>query len=471
MANADENTFEEQYQYHRLDLREEILNRTIWSLALPAIGENLMYTLVFLSDTLIVGWLRDENALAATALSGLIMFFVNSPFYALSSATSSVVARSWGEHDFVGARKYAGHSIFMAFISAGCLLFVLFPIAHILIGLLGGSEEVVEMGGRYLRVVLFSAVFGLPLIVSNGIIRAKGDTRRPMLITAGMNVINVVVSAVLAFGVGPFPRMGMLGVATGTVAARTIGGIVSLGVLVSRKKGIGLGVGDILRFEGKAFGRIWHLAYPVVLDRTLHSLSSLVFIRIVAMLGTTALAAHNIALHVESVAFMPAVGVGAAVAAIVGQSIGARVSHIAELTVKRTLMCFGAFMVGLGVVFVLFAPLFVYAFGATPAVLNLAGIALQISALELPFLAFSIILSSSLRGAGDTRSPLYVTVVCIFIFRLGGVYLLAIVFGWGLPGVWLATSLDWACRSFGLWLFFRRGVWKLIHEREKAKYS
>jgi putative MATE family efflux protein len=471
MASVDLTNIEEQYQYRRIDLRVEALNRTIWSLAVPAIGENLMYTLVFLSDTLIVGWLRDENALAATALAGLIMFFVNSPFYALSAATSSVVARCWGEHDFSGARRYAGHSIVAAFVFGLLALVIMHPSARILVGLLGAEAEVLELGGRYLRIVLFSAILGLPLIVSNGVIRAKGDTRRPMLITATMNVINVFVSITLAFGLGPVPRMGMSGVAVGTVIARSIGAALSLGVLFSVRRGVGLGLRNILNLQRKAFVRLWYLGYPAMLDRTLHSVGSLIFIRIVAMLGTTTLAAHNIALHVESLAFMPAVGVGSAVAAIVGQSIGAQKSHIAELTVKRSLVCSGAFMVGLGAIFVIFAPWGVHAFGATPGVLRLAGLALQISALELPFLAFSIILSASLRGAGDTRSPLYVTAVCLVFFRLGVVYLFAIIFGWGLPGVWTATALDWACRSFGLWLFFRRGVWKLIHEQEKAMYS
>lgn len=471
MTSSDLTTLEEQYQYRRIDLRTETLNRTIWSLAIPAIGENLMYTLVFLSDTLIVGWLRDENALAATALAGLIMFFVNSPFYALSAATSSVVARCWGEHDFSGARRYAGHSIFSAFVFGLLALVIMYPLARVLIGLLGAEAEVLEPGGRYLRIVLFSAILGLPLIVSNGVIRAKGDTRRPMLITATMNVINVVVSITLAFGLGPVPRMGMSGVAVGTVIARSIGAGLSLGVLFSAKRGIGLGARNILSLQRKAFGRLWHLGYPAMLDRTLHSVGSLIFIRIVAILGTTTLAAHNIALHVESLAFMPAVGMGAAIAAIVGQSIGAQMSHIAELTVKRSLLWSGLFMIGLGTIFVVFAPWGVHAFGATPEVLQLAGVALQVSALELPFLAFSIILSASLRGAGDTRSPLYVTAACLVILRLGVVYLFAISLGWGLPGVWIATALDWACRSFGLWLFFRTGVWKLIHEQEKALYS
>ncbi|HUT23776.1 MAG TPA: hypothetical protein VM492_05490, partial [Sumerlaeia bacterium] len=86
-----------------------------------------------------------------------------------------------------------------------------------------------------------------------------------------------------------------------------------------------------------------------------------------------------------------------------------------------------------------------------------------------PFLAFCMLLAGSLRGAGDTRSPLYASLAGIFFFRLGATYLFAIVFGWGLVGVWLATAFDWAARTLCLWWVFRRGVWKLIHEREKEE--
>ena len=452
-----------------LDLREESLNRTLRSLALPAILENLMFTLVFFCDTLIVGWLRDEHALAAAVLAGSVMYLLNAPFYALGIAANSLVARCWGGSDFSRGRRFAGQSLMFSALLAVGLLLVVMPQAGPLIRLLGGEGDVEVMGAMYLRIVLLSSLLGLPMILASGIIRGTGDARTPMRITVVMNLTNIAASVLLAFGIGPLPELGLVGVAWGTVVARSLGGLLALRVLVSRRRGPGLVARDFIDVRWAILTSVVRLAGPAMLDRVLHTLSHLVFIRIVAMLGATALAAHNIAMHVESLAFMPAIGVGSAAATVLGQAMGARLPHVAELAVRRTLIWSGVAMLGLGAVFVLFAPSGVAAFGATPGVLRQAGLALQISALELPFLAFAIILSASLRGAGDTRSPLCVTLVCLVLFRLGVVYLFAIPFGWGLAGVWLGTAVDWAGRTAGLWWFFRRGVWKRIHEEEKRR--
>lgn len=452
-----------------LDLREEALDRTIISLSLPSIIENLMVTAVFFSDALIVGWLRDENALAATVLAGTIMFLVSSPFFAMAIAAASLVSRSWGEHDFGLARKYTGQSLALAFLFSIGTVALALPLADEMIGWMGGAEEVLRLGLIYLRIVLISSLLGLPMFVANSIIRGTGDAKTPMVISLAVNVINIIVSIVLAFGYGPFPVMGVAGVACGTLVARTLGGFCSLGVLAGGGTRLRLPVREFVYWNRTLASRVTRLAFPAMLERFLRSGSQVIFMMIVAVLGTTALAAHNIAGNVESIAFMPALGISSAVSTIVGQAIGARRSHIAEMAVRRTLYGTGLIMIGIGLVFVLFARQGVVVFGATPEVLRLAGIALQISALELPFLAFTMTLAGALRGAGDTKSPVYVMVITIIVFRFGACYLLAIVLGLGLAGVWLATALDWAGRSVGLWWVFKRGVWKVIHEREQRR--
>jgi len=452
-----------------LDLREKTLSRTLFRLAGPAILENLMFSIVFFADSLIVGWLHSEASLAAAALAGVTMYLVNAPFYALSIATSSLVARSWGERAFDTARSYTGLSLLAAAGLATLIFCAAWPASRHILALLGAAADVRQLGSPYLRIILLSGLAGLPMIVMNGAIRASGNTRTPMLITILMNVINVVVSVVLAFGVGPFDALGLYGVAWGTVVARTTGGLLSLAVLLSPRVGLGMCLHDFFAGHAKHLGTIWRLAMPAMIDRLLHTGAHVAFMRIVALLGTTALAAHNIALHVESLAFMPVVGVSTAVVALVGQAIGAGQPDIAEKAVKRAILWCFVMMLAMGMVFVACAPAGVKIFGATPAVIRLAGIALQIAALELPFLSFAIVFSSALRGAGDTRSPLWVNIFCLVFFRLAGVYLLGVYVGWGLPGVWLATAIDWAARGAGLWLFFRHGAWKVIHQREKDR--
>lgn len=456
--------------HHRLNLRPSVLNRTIFRLAAPAIFEALMYSLVFFTDTLIVGWLQNDIYLAGVALASLLMFWSQAPIQGVSIATTSIVSRTWGERNFSEARCYTGHALILAFIVTALTMVIGEVFATDLIGLLRAAPDVVPPAAKYLRITLLSSVFGVPLMVSNSAIRAKGDTTTPMIITFSMNVINIVASIVLAFGLGPFPEMKLYGVAWGTVIARNLGGLASLSVLALRKRGITLRLNDLIHLSRKRFARIWHVAHPAMTERVVNATSYAFFMSMVANLGTPVLAGHQIALNVESLVFMPAFGVSIAVTTILGQAVGSGRYHIGEITVKRAMIFAVTFMLILAVLFVCFAPQGVKVFRATPDVLHVAGIALQIGTLEFPFFALTFILMGALRGAGDTRNPMLINICCILLLRLPFTYLFAFTFGWGIVGVWLACAMDWAGRAAGLWFVFRKGLWKLIHRKEKQKY-
>jgi putative MATE family efflux protein len=318
--------------------------------------------------------------------------------------------------------------------------------------------------------LLLSGFCGYPMMISNAIIRGTGDTRTPMFIAGVMNGSNVLLSVIFAFGWLGFPAMGVYGVALGTVAARGIGFACSAGHLFS-KRGVGVAFGCLIALERRMQGRLWRLAWPILAERVGNSLVYLTFMRVVAGLGTTVLAAHQITLQIESLAFMPAWAMGVASTTLVGQAIGARLEHIAEAAVRRMLIIASLLMGLLGIIFVTFGPDIVSLFGATDGVIAEASVSIRISAAELVFMAWMFVIMGALRGAGDTLSPLLVTVVSTLIFRLGGTLLLAYFFELGLAGVWIATAVDWAVRATGLGIFFARGAWKKLHELEKLRYG
>jgi putative MATE family efflux protein len=460
-----------EYPHKRLNLRPSTLNRTIARLAAPAIFENLLFSLVSFADIVIVGWLRNENYLAGVALASLAIFWAYAPIQAMAIAANSIVSRSWGERNFYEARRVTGHALLLTVVVVLVMVTAGYLFADPIIRLFGADPQVVSSGADYLRIVLFSSILGLPLMVSNAVIRAKGDTISPMVVTIIMNIINVVSSIILAFGWGPIPAMGLYGVAWGTVLARSVGGLMSLAMLFSNKRGIGIRWTHFTSVRSVVMRRIWHVAYPVVAERVLNTSSYAIFMWMVARLGTTVLAAHQIALNVESLVFMPSFGIGMAVTSIFGQAVGAQKYRIGELTVKRTLWFTGSLMIGVAVLFVIFAPHVVMIFKATPEVLEQAEKAVRISALELPLFALYFIFLGALRGSGDTRSMMVVIVLCITFVRLPATWLLAFGFDLGISGVWLATALDWGCRTLGLWLVFRRGIWKTIHQKEKARFA
>jgi len=227
----------------------------------------------------------------------------------------------------------------------------------------------------------------------------------------------------------------------------------------------------LITLERKLMARLWRLAWPLLTERMGSSFVHLIFMRLVAGLGTTILAAHQITLQVESLAFMPAWALGIAATTITGQAIGARLEHIAEAAVRRMMMLATIVMLSLALLFVVFGPNIVHLFGATDDVIAQTAVAIRISAAELLFMAWTFTIMGALRGAGDTVSPLIVGLASTLIFRLGGTLLLAYVFDLGLPGVWIATAVDWAVRSVGLGIFFARGAWKRLHEQEKLRFG
>jgi len=436
---------------------------------MPSIVENCLYSLVFVTDTLIVGWLHNEEYLAGAALAAMVVLLMIAPFIALSISATSIVARSWGEHDSETARTHGGCAITIAFGMAATLVGAGMLLAEPILHLCGAAPEVVRSGSQFLRILALSGLTGLPMMVGNAILRGMGDTFRPMLITGLMNLINITLSVMLAFGIG-LPKLGFYGVAWGTTIARTTGLCLCL-ILLTRPKGLGLRLRHFGLLQKNVLARIWYLALPALAERGLNSLCYVFFMRMVAHLGTTVLAAHQIAIQIENVAIMPAFGLATAITTVTGQAIGANLQHIAKIAVKRIILAATSVTLVVVIIFISLGPQIAALFGATEQVIHLAGMAVRLSVLELPFVGITFIFMGALRGAGDTTSPLYVGLVSLLIFRLGGVYVLAYAMHLGLAGVWLATALDWLVRAIGLGWFFRREAWTRLHEKEKQRFG
>ncbi len=441
-------------------LEREGLNRPILRLALPAVGENLLVTLVFVADTFVVGHLGDPEALAAVGVSGPLFFVLNTLFLALSIAATAVVARRWGRGDREGAGRAAGVALGLALLAAVGAVGVGWILAPPALRWMGLGARTVRLGTLYLRILLVGSLFSFPMTVTTAVLRASGDTRTPLRVTAVMNLWNVVAALLLVFGWGPVPRLEVAGAALATASARLLGSLLAFRAVL-RPSGGGLRVPAraLVRWEPGMARTLARLAAPVLLEGGVQRLGSILFLRLVTGLGETAVAAHQVAIALESVSFMPGFAFSVAASALAGQCLGARRPDLARRAVGRA----WAFGVGtMGAVALLFAvagPGLAALFGATPQVRVLAGTAIRIGALEQIPLATVMVLLGALRGAGDTRSSFWVTLAGVLLFRVPAVWLLAYPLGLGLAGVWLGTALDWTGRAVVAWILVRRGGW------------
>ncbi len=443
-------------------LSEETLRRNIIQLAVPAVIENLLMTAVFIANTIIIGWLRDETALAAVSLAGVFIWAADALFMALAISTTAVVARSWGARNKARAQSAAGQAILLSYLGALVMVMLLFPNAERYMRLMGAEPTVAQAGGRYLRWVIGASLLGFPLSVLNGVMRGAGDTRTPMNVTLVMNAWNIIGAYLLVFGVGIFPAYGLVGAGMAAGTARAMGGALALLLLLLGGTPIRVPVRAIMRWDPHLLAMITRLAIPAGGEYVVQRAGWMIFTRIITLLGTTTLAAHQVAVSLESLSFMPGVGLSVATSTLVGQALGARRPDLAERSAATATRYALGIMSLVGLLFFFASRPLARLYGATPEVVELAALALRIGAFEQIGMAVYMVLSGALRGAGDTRAPLFVSLAGIFLLRIPMVYLLAIALKLGLAGVWFSTVIDWSGRALLTVIFYRRGRWKTI---------
>jgi putative MATE family efflux protein len=439
-------------------LVQEGVYRSIFRLAWPAIVENVLFTVVFVVDAIMVSQLGSV-ALAAVGLSGSINFAFSSVFGSMQVAALSLVARSVGANDRSSAEAYARQSLLVGFLFGSLLvgLAVLVP-AHML-RIMGAAPDVVDVGRWYMMMVMGASPIRMLYFIGAGILRGSGDTRTPMFVTVFVNLSNVILNWLLIFGIGPFPRLEVLGAGIATGISFCLGGIF---MLLALKKKMGFPYLSFLsRLDRTTLRDLFKVALPSSCEQILLRIGFLGFIRIVTSLGTVAYAAHIIAFRIESIAFMPGFGISIAAGTLVGQAVGARDLAMAERNFRKTTQVAMLVMSSIALALFLFARYLVAPFNPTPEVGSLSVVCIMLAALEQPPLAVFFTMTGGLRGAGDTRSPMIIAVAGSFL-RIVLVYIAAVVLDMGLPGVWLATIPDWSVRAIMAYGFFKFGRWKRI---------
>jgi putative MATE family efflux protein len=444
-----------------MELTKNNLNKNIIQLALPVALENVLHMAVFIVDIIMVGRL-GTTAVAAVGLAGALNFVITMIFCALNAGTTALVARNFGAEEKAEAQTVAGQSLLLAIILGLIISPLIFYFASDILILMSAEESVVTLGSTYLKIVLSFLVLRLIILTGTAVFRGAGDTRTPMIITLVMNCANILFNWLLIFGIWIFPRMGVEGAAWATSIAYVIGASLIFYRLLSKKSILSINLKSIIDINKSIIQRILRISLPATLDAFLTQIGYLFFIKIVAMLGTVALAAHQIAIRIEAISFMPGYALAIATSTLVGQSIGAKKIDLARLSMKRNcqiaLMMMGFF----AFIFLAFAKPMAKVFHPEQDVLALSAFCIMIAAIEQPALAIYMVYAGGLRGAGDTLSPMIVTIVGTLCFHLPIAYIFGIVLEWGLAGIWFGAALGWILRSIAVYVLFRSGRWKKI---------
>ena len=235
-----------------LDLTEQRLNRTIITLAWPAILESLLQLTVYLTDSIMIGPLGSE-AFAAVGQGSMLVHYITFPLWGIGTAAGAIVSRNIGRQDTAAAQDGAGQGLLLAIFSGMIFTVVGFLYGRDILVLLGTPDEVLEPCTNYLVTVLAFNTFYSVRMVGSSILRAVGDTKTPMIATGVMNVFNIGANYVLIYGVGPFPRLETTGVALASGLSFVISATIVSWKLFRNPKGFRLLTGHLLAFRRAEF--------------------------------------------------------------------------------------------------------------------------------------------------------------------------------------------------------------------------
>lgn len=434
------------------------LRRQVLKLALPAAGEQVLSMTVSIVNTILVGHLGSAE-LAAVSLATQWTFMAMTLFTSIATGSTALVARVVGAGDWDTANRTLRQSLLLGLVIGLVATALGVVLARPAIMILGGDQDTLAPGATYLRIAASAFVCQAIVFVGNACLRGAGDTRTTMFVMGVVNIVNVLVAWIAINGPLGLPKLGVAGSALGSVAGRGVGSLLIIGILLRGRTGLRLDLGR-WALDLNLIKRLLRIGLPTGGERLLLRLGQMVFLRTVAGLGTVALAAHAVALRAESLSYMPGAGFATAGTTMVGQSLGARDSERAEKAGYLSYQLAATLMAAMGIIFVLFPRPIIALFTSDVAVIDMATTPLRIVGFVQPMLAAAMVFPGNLRGAGDTRYPMYVTGGSIWAIRVPAAILLASILGLGLNGAWLSMAIDLTVRGTLLFLRFRSGHWK-----------
>lgn len=442
-----------QFSPRALELAAMSPARAAIELAWPGILEQFVRASGQTVSLAIVGQL-GAFATAAMGASGQFLFLLFPIWGALSTGTVALVSRRIGEGRIDAAADVVRQSLLLATVlgivsGAGFVVF-----ARPLLALIGAAPEVIDAAAPFLALVGGLNIFQTLSIIGVNALRAAGDARAPMWLSFGASALVIPLTYVLVFGLGA----GVMGAAYAQVGVAAAFLAVTATLMWRGRAGLRI-AGGPWAFQPAVARSLMSISLPSMAETLLFSIGLLALSGIVFRLGTDAFAAHQILSQVEAISFLPCVGFSAAAAALVGQSLGMHQPKRA-MTVGWAAARMAALWTSVaGMLFVLLPGLWLGLFTSSTAVVAAGVGAMVIVGVAQPAQAVIFTIGGALRGAGDTRYTLAVTIVNWFLVRFPLALVLGLVVGWGLAGVWAAVAIDYFVRAGLMGLRFRSGAW------------
>ena len=437
------------------------IRRRILTLALPIILSSVLERMVQIVDIFLVGGL-GATAIASVGLSQLLVMSVLNLLAGLTMGATIMVAQLWGARRRHEAAEIATQSLRIGFLLAVGASLLGVAVGSTAAGALGATPEMLGLMRGYLFIIfgLFTFTFTVDQLIAT--MQGAGDTRTPMIAVTIVNTLHVLIAYPLIYGHWGAPALGVNGAALAVGLSEAVGSVYLY--IKARAAGyllplFGSRRGQPGRPLASSIRQIVRVGLPITFDRMLQQTAQLAYAKIILGYGAVVYAAHQVGLNIEALSFMPGNGFAMAAVTAVGQSIGAQKLAKAKIENWEANRLAVLLMAGMGLLFFCFPYLLLRAFTTDDSVIGYSTLFLKIvGLLQIP-LAISMVLSGSLRGAGDTRFLLVVTTIGAWLVRVPMAALFAglgLTIGW----VWSVMLFDWTTRMACLIWRYRSEQWQ-----------
>ncbi|WP_456423804.1 MATE family efflux transporter [Thermococcus sp.] len=447
--------------------REEILRgpieRTLFRLAGPLIVSNMVQVLYNLIDTFWLGKLGREE-LSAPGASWPFIATLMSLGMGFAIAGFAFVTQYIGAKDFKRANRSAGALYSLSLLFSVGVAIVGSLLTPTVLRLMDVSPDVYPYALNYTLVIFTGIPFAFTYFAFTFLLRAVGDTKTPMWISFFTVGLNTLLDPVLIFGLGPFPRLGVVGAAIATMFSNSVGSLIGAYYLITGKKGIKF-TRENLKPDWEFYRRIFRVGLPSAIGQSLNAFGFMVLTRIIFQFGTVAFAAYAIANRLTNFMFAIANGIAQAMGTMVGQNIGAgNFSRAKQIAGKTMLINLGVLTAGTAFIVVFNGPVF-GAFIRDEAVLHEASLVAKYFLTSLPFFGIFSVVTNVFQTAGKTKVSMTLGLARLWGLRIPLSYALGTIVGasWG---VYLGMGLSNVLSAFIALVWFLRGSWmeRLIGE-------
>lgn len=432
----------------------------ILAMATPAIIEMGLNTLLGVADTIMIGQMINSGAIASVGFSNQIMFFLIFTFSAFNTGAVAMISRANGEKDAPKMVRIAEQNVVLNLVMGVAVMVLAFIFRSDIFRIYDIEQKIFDDALIYFDYILIGFV---PMFLSfafASILRGTGDTKTPMWVTGFANILNIFGNYVLISGWGIFPEMGIGGAALSTSISRIVAVCIYIYVLYVKNSDIKLKAKWFV--DRHIIAPLFRISLPGGIEQFFMQLSFLVVGVFISKLDTNAESLFRILIQIESLSFMPAVGVSIAAATLVGKSLGEK--DIQKATdIGGTSSLLGIFWgIFVGIIFVVVPLPLLYAFTTDQTVITLGIPVMIYMALNQPGLNYMIVMGGALRGAGDTYKLMIYTMVRLWGLFVPLSYLFILLLDQGVAGLWQAEIISILTTALIIYRRFHSKKWALL---------